>query len=249
MKDYRVIFCGITRDNAREIPAVLKSIEETGRLFGEYAVVAVENDSTDATRDLLFTWRDTAACKVKIICETHNITKRPSLQFLAYCRNRYLREISKPEYDAFTHVIMVDFDMAYGWSPVGVINSFQRTGWDVIAANGIFTRMGHMWDAFAFRTEELNEPYSSLKYGSIENYWPVINTPAYQRIYRPGTPLVSVFSAFGGLCIYRKEILDGISYDEKSEDCEHVSLHAAIRARGGKIFMNPDMVIMYSHFR
>lgn len=248
LKDLSVIFCGITRDNAREIPAVLRSIEETGSIFGDYAVVAFENDSMDATRDLLCAWRDSLSRSVKLICETHNIRKRPNLQFLAYCRNRYLQEISRPEYDSFTHVIMVDFDMAYGWPPGNVLNSFRYSGWDVMAANGVFTRMGHMWDTFAFRTDELNEPYSSAKYGSIENYWPLIHTDRYRRIYPPDTPPFPVLSAFGGLCIYRKEVLSGSVYDETSEDCEHVSLHAAIRARGGRIYMNPAMLIIYNHF-
>jgi hypothetical protein len=249
IKEQSVIFCGIARDNAREIPAVLGSIMATGGLFGRYAAVVYENDSSDQTRELLFAWRDWMPCDIRVISEKHNIQKRPSLGFLAYCRNQYLREIGKPEFDSYTHVIMVDFDMGYGWSPAGVVNSFYQSEWDVMAANGIFTRMGNMWDAFAFRTAELNEPYSRTKYGPIENYWPVINTPAYQRIYPPGTPLVPVYSAFGGLCIYRKAILDGLSYDESSEDCEHVSLHNAIREKGGRIFMNPGMTIMYSHFR
>lgn len=248
LKDLSVIFCGITRDNAREIQAVLRSIDETGNLFGDYATVVFENDSTDATRDLLCAWRDSSSHKVKLICETHYINKRPNLQFLAYCRNRYLQEINKPEYDSFTHVIMVDFDMAYGWPPGSIINSFRHSEWDVMAANGIFTSMGHMWDAFAFRTEELNEPYSSAKYGPIENFWPLINTDRYHRIYPPTMRPFPVLSAFGGLCIYRKEVLSGIGYDEASEDCEHVSLHASIRARGGRIYMNPAMLIKYNHF-
>jgi hypothetical protein len=249
LKLFRVIFCGIARDNALEIPGVLRSIEATGSLFDAYTAVVFENDSVDQTRELLLAWRDRTARDIRIISETHNNQKRPSLGFLAYCRNKYLHEINKPDYDSFTHVIMVDFDMGYGWPPAGVIHSFQQNDWDVMAANGISTRMGHMWDAFSFRTAELNEPYRSDKYGPIENYWPVINTPAYQRIYPVGSPLVPVYSAFGGLCIYRKEILRGLSYDESSEDCEHVSLHKAIREKGGRIFMNPRMMLMYNHFR
>jgi len=249
LKQYSAIFCGITRDNASDIPAVLRSIDETGSLFGNYAAVVFENDSTDETRELLSAWRDGHGSNVKLICEVHNIEKRPSLQFMAYCRNRYLQEIDRPEYDGYTHVIIVDFDMAYGWPRESVVNSFMYSGWDVMAANGIFTRMGHMWDAFAFRTPELNEPYRSEKYGPIENYWPLINTDRYHRIYPPTLPPFPVLSAFGGLCIYRKAVLSGLRHDETSEDCEHVSLHAAILARGGRIFMNPAMLIRYNHFR
>lgn len=247
--DLHVIFCGITRDNAEEMPAVLRSIDETGQLFGSYGAVVYENDSTDRTLDILWDWKANSDAKVKIISETHNIDKRPSLQFLAYCRNKYLQEINKDEYDAYTHVIMVDFDMKYGWPVAGVVNSFQHQGWHVIAANGIFTRSGHMWDSFSFRTDEINEPYCFAKYGPIENYYRTLHTPDHHRIYPPGTPMIPVHSAFGGLCIYEKSILKGLYYDPESEDCEHVSLHKAIREKGGKIYMNPNMVIVYSHIR
>lgn len=245
LKDLHVIFCGITRDNADEIPAVLRSIDETGRLFGSYSAVIYENDSSDQTLDTLTDWKEGTSAKVKIISEIHNLDKRPSLQFLAYCRNQYLQEINKDEYDSYTHVIMVDFDMNLGWPVAGVINSFHQKNWHVIAANGIYTRAGNMWDAFPFRTDEIDEPYSYEKYGPIENYWPILHTPAHHRVYPPGTPMVPVHSAFGGLCIYEKNILKGLSYDLESEDCEHVSLHKAIRDKGGKIYMNPAMVIVY----
>lgn len=248
LKDYRVIFCGITRDDEEGIPAVLNSIEETGRLFGDYCAVIFENDSVDSTKQMLLDWKRKTGDKVNILSETHAFKKRPNLQFLAYCRNQYLREIDKSKYDNYTHVIMVDFDMKYGWPALGVINSFQQPDWDVMAANGICTKAGHMWDAFAFRTEALNKPYDSKKYGSIKNYWPILNSSEYHRIYPPGSPIVPVYSAFGGLCIYKKEVLAGASYDVTSEDCEHVSLHRSILEKGGKIYMNPSMIIKYSNY-
>lgn len=249
LNDFHVLFCGIARDNAGEMPAVLRSIDETGRLFGSYRTVVYENDSSDQTLDILMEWKKNSGSAVKVISETHNLKKRPNLQFLAYCRNQYLQEINNPEYDSYTHVIMVDFDLSCGWPVAGVIDSFQQHDWQVMAANSIYTREGNMWDAFPFRTEEINEPYSYEKYGPIENYWPILHTPAHHKIYPPGTPLVPVYSAFGGLCIYQKNILKGLSYDLESEDCEHVSLHKAIRDRSGKIYMNPTMIVIYGDVR
>jgi len=248
LNNYRVIFCGITRDDEEGIPAVLRSIEETGNLFGDYCAVVFENDSVDSTKQMLLDWKKKTGNKVTILSETHALRKRPNLQFLAYCRNKYLREMEKSKYDNYTHVIMVDFDMKYGWPAVGVINSFQQPGWDVMAANGVCTKAGHMWDAFAFRTETLNEPYDSKKYGAIKNYWPILNADEYHRIYPPGSPIVPVYSAFGGLCIYKKKVLAGEFYDVESEDCEHVSLHRSILGKGGKIYMNPSMIIQYSNY-
>ncbi len=67
-------------------------------------------------------------------------------------------------------------------------------------------------------------------------------------MFVPGTPLGPVNFAFGGMCIYRKQILEGLEYDIESEDCEHVAFHRAIGERGGRIFMNPSLVVKYSHY-
>jgi len=59
-------------------------------------------------------------------------------------------------------------------------------------------------------------------------------------------PWMRVDSAFGGLALYRRGLLRGLRYEGLTADgqevCEHVALHAAIRARGGLIFINPRLL-------
>ncbi len=56
---------------------------------------------------------------------------------------------------------------------------------------------------------------------------------------------IEVDSAFGGLAIYRREALLGGRYSGVHEGCaicEHVPLHAELRARGYRIFINPALI-------
>jgi hypothetical protein len=56
MKQHKAIICGLTRDNAKELPSVIKYIERTGSLFQDYRVIMFENDSNDTTKEILSEW-------------------------------------------------------------------------------------------------------------------------------------------------------------------------------------------------
>ena len=57
---------------------------------------------------------------------------------------------------------------------------------------------------------------------------------------------IEVDSAFGGLGIYKIDFLRGLRYkglnDHGEELCEHVPFHKAIKANGGRIFINPSLI-------
>lgn len=57
---------------------------------------------------------------------------------------------------------------------------------------------------------------------------------------------IAVDSAFGGLAIYRRSLLDAARYRGKDENneivCEHVWLHRQLKANGARLFINPRMI-------
>ena len=61
---------------------------------------------------------------------------------------------------------------------------------------------------------------------------------------RRGDPPVAVRSAFAGLCVYRGASVRGLRYDADSVDCEHVSLHRALAERGGRLVVNPSLLLL-----
>ncbi|MBP7190592.1 MAG: glycosyltransferase, partial [Rickettsiaceae bacterium] len=133
---HKAIILGITRDNNDDMPMTRATIESLGNLFADYRVVVFENDSKDGTKESLREWEQKND-KVKIISQDFNNMKRPEIQFLADCRNRYLKEIESEKYDDFDILIVIDMDMAYGIDMRGVLDSFSKFGrWDAVCSNG-----------------------------------------------------------------------------------------------------------------
>jgi hypothetical protein len=243
---HKVIFAGITRDNAEDLPKMLDFMEDFGSKFKDYRVVIFENDSKDNSVEILKKY-ERRNSKIKIISENFNLQKRPSIKFLADIRNKYLDEInSSSSYDDFDILIFVDLDMKYGFDLRGILHSFSKIeSWDMVCSNGIFTKSGKMWDAFAFRNDEF--PYGLDKL-SHEVYWSDI-VPKIQKIYDPKSDLLPVYSCFGGIGIYKKKFIEGCRYDSIKGDCEHIPFHKCMREKNGaRIFMNPAQLIRYRHY-
>lgn len=246
MKCYKVIFATLTRDNMETLPYLVQELMGLGKLFKSFAFVFAENDSSDSTNEYLDRLSKEATYPVVRTGKDFRTKKRPSHSFLARMRNYYLREIYSTKYDDYDYVLIYDADFLHVTSKRGLMDTFSRAGWDVVAALGV--KDEKLYDAFAFRNEKFNTPYIPEQYNHsfYQNYVvpQLYERPGLMVEYKNG-PLVPVYSAFGGLAIYRKSMLQGLFHDEASEDCEHVSLHQRIRERGGKIFMNPNMRMRY----
>ncbi len=245
MKNHKVIFTGITRDNGRDIPTMLAVFYKIGSMFEDYRVVVFENDSSDNTLKILKE-AEARDSKIKIISKKFNLKKMPSIKFIADIRNQYLREIESKEYDDFDIVIIFDMDMKYGIDLRAIKHSFSIIDeWEAVCSNGIFTRDGRMYDAFAFRNDEFF--YGPNEVG-MEWYLRKIR-PSAQKIYPVTGNLIKVSSCFGGMAIYKKKYIRGCRYDSINEDCEHVVFHRCIdRENSGRMYMNPVQIIRYEHY-
>lgn len=225
MKKHKVIFAGITRDNALKISPVIKHIEHIGEnYFKDYRVVLFENDSTDGTKFLLNLWQKNNK-NVKVISKNFNNKKRPSLNFLSYARNQYLKEIRSKEYKDFDIVIILDMDFNNGIDVRGVADSFSKISeWDVVCSNGV-RKCGIMRDLFAFKVDDIHK----------------------KDIYPVRSNLVPVHSCFGGMAIYKKKFLSNCYYGNTINGCEHVDLNQCItQENNGRIMLNPAQLLRYS---
>ncbi len=226
MKQRKVIFTGITRDNARKISPVIKHIEHIGKnYFKDYKVILFENDSTDGTKFLLNLWKKNNK-KVKILSEDMHIKKRPSIEFLAEIRNKYLREIQKDQYKSFDIVIVLDMDMRKGIDPRGIAHSFSKIDeWDMVCVNGV--NGCETKDTFAF-----------------------VSAPEYhKKSYELKPELIPVESCFGGMSVYKRSALMGCSYYSANETmCEHIGLHQCMKKENSaRLFLNPLQIMRYKH--
>lgn len=59
-----------------------------------------------------------------------------------------------------------------------------------------------------------------------------------------GDEPIRVKSAFAGLALYRSQSIRGLRYDEATRDCEHVSLHRALSERGGRLVLDPSLMLL-----
>jgi hypothetical protein len=125
------------------------------------------------------------------------------------------------------------------WSPAIARN----TQWAALTAFPA-TPATEYYDMWALRTTRL---------GDVRRTWIWTRKRAVRRLRQAiaaaGKPY-EVLSAFEGFGVYRVRYLAGLRYSNTpeysdyafaKEDCEHVAFHAAIRSRGGRIYIDPGI--------
>jgi hypothetical protein len=220
MKQTNAIICGIVKNCADKLDQNINLAIKTGEQFNSYKLVIYENNSTDRTKEMLKKYETAKIISEDIdpdiIRQTSRIwsykevtgSDHPCrIEQIANARNRVIDEISKPEYDNFTHVVWIDLD-SNGWSIDGIADSFAKTAqWDVIYANGINPNRTY-YDMYALRT--LTNP--GLCFGPEivgEHFWNSVQKITFSN----ELPLIPVCSAFGGIGIFKKEIFQKYRYD------------------------------------
>lgn len=260
-KGKKVVFCGMVRDCGKEVRHIIPTIEKLGNCFADYQVVIFENNSKDKTKEILLTWQDKNN-KVKAICNDfdessyNDIPKedcyylpnsRRRIQKYVDYRNLYMEYLDKEDIKA-DYVIIVDFDVAKIDIP-GVLTSFGSIlEWDVITANG-FSLSPKL-------KRRYHDTYALCEYGHENIPQTIPEIIAYRDIFAPlrkGMPFIRVYSAYGGLAIYKRDILRGKRYRIINNDfegvevhCEHFSLFKALADSGfDKVYINPNMEVYY----
>jgi len=259
-----IAICGLARDCAHKLSANIKFIEELRTYFKFLQVVVVENNSHDNTRAILDNW-SVGSSNVIILQGTARSTLSISdqsnskvnpyysfkrISYLATLRNQYLDYI-KSDGRAYDYILVLDFDVDK-ISLSGVLNSFeQRDSWDVACAYGysISPRL----------QERIHDTYAMVQLG--EENKPQQERPIKQlqrdvRLDKISGSLFPVYSAFGGLSIYKAGLLEGINYQALKNDdlrvevrCEHFSICHQLQQRGlTRVMINPRMLLRYEKF-
>ena len=258
-KNKTLVICVLLRDASNKIPEIQKRAERVGRMFRDYRIVIVENDSTDGTRSKLKDWRrsnprvillgcginsDVDECrlpKAAVKTDGHGVDRR-RIEKMTHLRNIYLDYV-KNHLSVFDFAVVWDMDiigtvyldgiantMGYFLSPNSPILEA-----DAICAYGIY-RWGFMtlyYDTYAHIDKE-DVFHIDLK--TVHDLKKGLGIK-----YKRGTPPVPVVSCFSGFTIYRISSLVGAQYDMSPPDnleCEHVRLHRHL----GNVYLNPSMI-------
>jgi hypothetical protein len=260
----KIIICSIVRNCGKSLSHNIHVINDLCDLANDYQVIIFENDSKDNTKSVLKKWseeRENIYINSKDLNVGNTIPNQKKssvnpfyskirIDKMAMYRNQYMEYIDKMNIIG-DFLIVVDLDVI-NIELDGIIDSFRlKRDWDAISANGI--------SMSPRLTRRYHDSYALVEVGfeNIPQTEESIKRSQYRFSFlRKGLPLFKVFSAYGGLVIYRFEAVKGLRYSVLSNNdkrvevrCEHFGFHHQMQQRGfDKIFINPNMEIKYQKF-
>jgi len=170
---------------------------------------------------------------------------------IAQCRNAGLEwfETIRARGTPVSHLLMADLDgVNDGLTREALASCWRRNDWDACMAN----QAGRYYDLWALRHPAWcpGDCWSEADFLSAHGVPRDRATMAavYLRMVSiaPDHEWIEVDSAFGGLAVYDANAIAGLRYrgltPAGAEVCEHVALHAAMRARGARLFINPRLL-------
>jgi len=245
-----LLVVGLVRNAGGKISADVDRLMRALGSFQRVQWLLIESDSTDRTIEELRRLANTVPSFRFLSLGQLQPHLPLRTQRIAHCRNAYLEELDQhADYASVDLVVMADFDGINTLvNDIAVLSCWMRDDWDVCTANQI----GPYYDIWALRhsqwsPSDCKSSYRFLVSYGVEPQRALQATLLTRMITIPaGGPWIAVDSAFGGLAIYRRELLRGLRYvglaADGQEVCEHVSIHEQIRSRGGRIFINPMMI-------
>jgi len=259
----RVIITGLLRDRESHIPRLKEQLSAITKLFADYAIVIVENDSKDGTRRELINWAKTDSHIHIIGCENqtnsiqscnlslpatriqfHPETKR--IEKMVRLRNIYLNYIENHVLlKQFDYTIIEDLDLTSYTYIDGLFTTgfylYNNSNIDAICSNGIYYNRV-LGNAFSYET--YFDPYAH-KDKDNQN-WSMSYNDLWSSVFRKyscNDNLIPVQSCFSGRSIYRLNSIKGKRYrtyldQNKEAVCEHVGLHETLN----KMYLNSEMI-------
>ena len=213
----KVALCGICKNVEKALPYSTKSLELLGEYFQDYHIFVYENNSKDKTPKILKKWaqdnpkiylKSEKINKYTLFRECINVNvqnhKSSREEQIARARNIILSEVMKPQYDDYSYVIWLDMDFEHFLPFEAIVEAISsKRSWDALFANGTGP-CGSYYDAYALRDtiEPLGPEMRKDWWGNRSGIGKIKDTDDWIRVY----------SAFGGLGIYKRETLRGCRY-------------------------------------
>ena len=234
---------GVLIHNRVDLARLLRArLEALADLFKEARVYILGEDSTDGTEELIREWKSTSPDLVRSVQAVS--TSARGVPRIAALRNALLEAIEADPPTDF--VAMFDGDLEGPISLDGVAHTMAAFDEDselsAVAAFGVNNWVGidttlpflgyTYYDPFAFREHDWERTASDPA-----TRWRLGNQ-------RRGDPLLNVKSAFAGCAIYRSDAVRGLRYELDDKDCEHVGFHRSLAERGGRMCVNPSMLLL-----
>lgn len=244
-----LVIVGCVRNGAKTVRRAVETLDRATAGFARVQFLVIESDSTDGTLAELEALRQQSEqfAFVSLGSLAERIPART--ERIAHCRNRYLEELRTNErYASADYVMVADLDGVNNDLRLDAVETCWKSPppWDVVTAN----QRDAYYDIWALRhpdwcPNDCHDQYTRLR--AIFGHPRALAIAIHSRMARldAHAEWIEVDSAFGGLAIYRREALLAGNYSGVQDGqrvCEHVPLHAQLRARGFRIFINPALI-------
>ena len=248
--EQRMLVVGVVRNCERSVQDDVLRLFHALKSCQALSWLLIESDSSDNTVNALRTLEGKVPSFRFISLGNLRQTMPHRTERIAHCRNVYLDELqSSPLYAEVDYVVVTDLDGINSLlTAEGISSCWMRSGWDVCTAN----QRGPYYDIWALRHRFWCPNDWSHQYKFLLAHKVLNEAAKWAACYSKMITIdveedwIEVDSAFGGLAIYRRVVLNGVQYvgvdEEGNEVCEHVSLNTKIRSRGHRIFINPRLI-------
>ena len=265
----RAVFVGCVKNCAQHLPAVLRNVDRMRWLFDEAAFVFVENDSTDASKDILGRWGNGKANFTLINLDGLDAIKQRTVR-LEIARNIYLDFMrGHAALATYDYLIVLDFDeVSSSDFDIGLVkNALAFLEQDQSRAAVFANNPGVYNDLWALRHSKLCPGDAWEEVFEYSFYHGVSDAIAFQETFerriisidREREPL-EVDSAFNGFGIYKLAFVrrnrcpylgskvrvmqkDGGIGIVRWQTCEHVHFNLGLRHEGGRLFVLPSLIL------
>ena len=238
--EHSLIIGGCARDCAKYLPKVLNKIKKLANNKKVYFIF-YENDSKDNTNELLENFVNEINNKNNKMQNAHLITEKLNIKRrtprIAHCRNQILKHIMNNSLDKkFKYFINMDLDNVNVNLNVESINRClnENNKWDIASIN----QNKKYYDLWALRTFSKDnncwDKDNCLSHKMIKWFPNMISDVKNLNRIPINSEYVPVTSAFGGLTIYKTNLIKNSWYSGEDinksniDDCEHVNFHKNI---------------------
>lgn len=251
-KQYSVVFVGPVRNCGKFLPDVFKNIEKIGNLFKSYKCVFVESDSTDNTLQVLedYSKKNDNIVTITLGKLEQRIDSRTIR--IATARNAGIQFCEENGiFDTHEYFIQIDVDdvSAQEMDDDAILSCFK---YDVNEWAGMTANQNTYYDLWTLRKEGwLNYDcwyavHARPDYMSLEDAKNIFVGSRFIKIPKD-YGLIEVESAHGGLSLFRSSMAKGCRYkgynsETNFEESDLLEFNRNIRAKGGKIYINSEMI-------
>ena len=226
----KVVLGGIVKNIEKYFLNAINFIVSLKLEIPNLEVCIYENNSTDSTKIFLdnfvkhnsyvqYLSEDLEDSYFLKIGNAFTWDKKPCrIEMIAYARNKLLQMIVDKNLSSSDYVIIVDLDFSVAPDVSILSKTLKYLHKDVHAlfANGI-QRDQRYYDAYELRTEEF--PWGPEIIGDV--FWSTEHMQKLQPLLDPSGPPIPVYSAFGGLAIYRADVIKDCTYSADITDALH----------------------------